>query len=107
MTSAKRHHKSAFAAARHTKGLHIVALFEGAKGVLVLLAGFGLLALIHKDIHEIAARLIVNFHFNPAATIHGSSSTCWNVSMTIICGQWLGRHCSTRQLDWQKRSACG
>ena len=67
MTSAKRHHKSASTAPRHTKGLHIVALFEGAKGVLVLLAGFGLLALIHKDVHEIAGRLIANFHFNPAS----------------------------------------
>ncbi|MEI6215136.1 MAG: DUF2127 domain-containing protein [Desulfuromonadales bacterium] len=54
-------------APRHSKGLHIVAMFEGAKGVLVLLAGFGLLALIHKDVHEIAGRLIANFHFNPAS----------------------------------------
>jgi len=67
MTSAKRHHKPASAALCHAKGLHIVALFECAKGVLVLLAGFGLLSLIHKDVHEIAARLIANFHFNPAS----------------------------------------
>jgi uncharacterized membrane protein (DUF2068 family) len=67
MTSAKRQKNSITAAPRHTKGLHIVALFEGAKGVLVLLAGFGLLAIIHKDIHDIAARLIANFHFNPAS----------------------------------------
>ena len=66
MTSAKQHHKPASAAPHHTNGLHIVALFEGAKGVLVLLAGFGLLALIHKDVHVIAARLIANFHLNPA-----------------------------------------
>ena len=67
MTSAKRRKNPLAVAPRHTKGLHIVALFEGAKGVLVLLAGFGLLALIHKDVHEIAARLIANFHFNPAS----------------------------------------
>ena len=40
----------------HSSGLHVVALFEGAKGLLVLLAGFGLLSFIHKDVHEAAAR---------------------------------------------------
>lgn len=49
-----------------TSGLRIVALFEGAKGVLVLLAGFGLLSLIHKDVHEIAAQIIQQSHINPA-----------------------------------------
>ena len=38
----------------HTRGLHVVALFEGAKGLLVLLVGFELLTYIHKDIHEAA-----------------------------------------------------
>ena len=47
-------------------GLRIVACFEGAKGVLVLLTGFGLLLLIHKDLHQAAADLIRHFHFNPA-----------------------------------------
>ena len=50
----------------HTKGLHVVALFEGAKGVLVLIAGFGLLSFIHKDIHEAALRLVEHIHLNPA-----------------------------------------
>lgn len=67
MAPAKRRHKPAATALRHNKGLHIVALFEGAKGMLVLLAGFGLLALIHKDVHDVAARLIANFHLNPAS----------------------------------------
>lgn len=51
----------------HSQGLHIVALFEGAKGVLVLLAGFGLLSFIHRDIHEAALQLVRHFHFNPAS----------------------------------------
>jgi uncharacterized membrane protein (DUF2068 family) len=50
----------------HTRGLHVVALFEGAKGVLVLIAGFGLLSFIHKDIHEAALRLVEHIHLNPA-----------------------------------------
>jgi hypothetical protein len=30
-------------------GLHAIALFEAAKGILVLAAGFGLIAIIPKD----------------------------------------------------------
>jgi uncharacterized membrane protein (DUF2068 family) len=51
----------------HAQGLHIVALFEGAKGLLVLLAGFGLLSFIHRDIHEAAMRLVEHVHLNPAS----------------------------------------
>ena len=51
----------------HARGLHIVALFEGVKGLLVLVAGFGLLSFIHKDLHEAAMRLVGHFHLNPAS----------------------------------------
>ncbi len=51
----------------HARGLHIVALFEGFKGLLVLLAGFGLLSFIHKDLHAAAMRLVEHFHLNPAS----------------------------------------
>jgi uncharacterized membrane protein (DUF2068 family) len=47
--------------------LHVVALFEGTKGLLVLLAGFGLLSFIHRDVHEAAIRLVEHFHLNPAS----------------------------------------
>ncbi|MGB9080435.1 MAG: DUF2127 domain-containing protein [Desulfuromonadaceae bacterium] len=63
---------SRFLSRKHTgnkpypQGLHVVALFEGAKGVLVLLVGFELLSFIHKDIHEAAMRLVEHFHLNPA-----------------------------------------
>jgi hypothetical protein len=52
---------------QHTRGLHIVALFEAAKGLLVLLVGFELLTFIHKDIHEAAMRLVKHIHLNPAS----------------------------------------
>ncbi len=48
-------------------GLQVAALFEAAKGVLVLLAGFGLLAYIHKDLHHGAEELVRHFHLNPAS----------------------------------------
>jgi uncharacterized membrane protein (DUF2068 family) len=44
-----------------------VALFEGAKGLLVLLAGFGLLSFVHKDLHGAAVRLVEHAHLNPAS----------------------------------------
>jgi uncharacterized membrane protein (DUF2068 family) len=51
----------------HARGMHVVALFEGAKGLLVLLVGFELLTFIHKDIHVAALRLVEHFHLNPAS----------------------------------------
>src|SRR5512135_118072 len=47
-------------------GVRTVAVFEGAKGALVLLTGFGLLALVHKDIHLAAEQLVRHLHLNPA-----------------------------------------
>lgn len=51
----------------HVGGLHLVALFEGAKGIIVLVAGCGLLSLIHRDLHGAAARLVMHLHLNPAS----------------------------------------
>lgn len=48
-------------------GLRIVALFEAAKGLLVLLTGFDLLTYIHKDLHLAAVQIVRHFHLNPAS----------------------------------------
>ena len=48
------------------KGIRVVALFEGTKGLLVLLVGFGLLELIHKDLHLAAEQIVRHLHLNPA-----------------------------------------
>ena len=47
-------------------GLRIVASMEAMKGLLVLLAGCGLLTVIHKDLHLAAVHLVQALHFNPA-----------------------------------------
>ena len=52
---------------RISAGLRVVALFEMAKGLLVVLVGFGLLALIHRDLHSAAEQLVRHFHLNPAS----------------------------------------
>jgi uncharacterized membrane protein (DUF2068 family) len=67
-------------------GLRTVAFFEGAKGALVLLTGFGLLTFIHKDVHLAAEQLVRHIHLNPAshyprifldATAHVTDMQLW------------------------------
>jgi uncharacterized membrane protein (DUF2068 family) len=48
-------------------GVRVVAAFEAAKGVLVLLAGFGLLGVVHRSARELAEELIRHLHLNPAS----------------------------------------
>lgn len=48
-------------------GIRAIAVYEAAKGALVLLAGFGLLGLLHRDVQAIAERLVRFSHLNPAA----------------------------------------
>ena len=47
-------------------GLRIVALFEAAKGAIVILAGLGLLSLIHQDVQKEAENIVLHLHLNPA-----------------------------------------
>lgn len=54
-------------AARPDRVLRAVALVEAGKGLVVLLAGTGLLALVHRDLHALAAALVAHAHLNPAA----------------------------------------
>ena len=51
---------------RSLRGIRLVALFEAAKGVFVLLAGFGVLALVHRNLQDVADELVRRFHLNPA-----------------------------------------
>ncbi|WP_052263275.1 DUF2127 domain-containing protein [Geobacter pickeringii] len=49
--------------------LRTIACFEAAKGLLVILAGLGLLALIHRDVQAIAEEIVRHFHLNPASRV--------------------------------------
>ncbi|WP_040547391.1 DUF2127 domain-containing protein [Pedosphaera parvula] len=51
---------------RSTKGVRTVAIFEGAKGLLVVLVGFGLLGLVHRNVEIAAEHLVRRLHLNPA-----------------------------------------
>lgn len=48
-------------------GLRTVAVFEAAKGALVLLAGFGVLALVNQNTQQVADQIVRHFHLNPAS----------------------------------------
>jgi uncharacterized membrane protein (DUF2068 family) len=48
-------------------GLRVVSFFEATKGLLIVLAGFGLLEFVHKDLHLAAEQLVRHFHLNPAS----------------------------------------
>lgn len=43
-----------------------VALFEAAKGTLVVVSGFGALSLVHHDVRRYAEQLVGHLHLNPA-----------------------------------------
>jgi len=79
-----------FKKSSRSRGLHIVALFEGGKGLLVLLVGFELLTFIHRDFHEAALRLVEHFHLNPAShyprifldlTEHINDTKLWSMAI--------------------------
>src|SRR2546425_1646519 len=46
--------------------LRVVAVFEAAKGMLVLLAGFGLHALLQRDAQRFVEELVGRLHLNAA-----------------------------------------
>jgi len=95
----------------HSKrGIRIVALFEGTKGLLVLLVGFGLLELIHKNLHMVAEEIVRHIHLNPArhypkifidAANHLTDSRLWIMAISALLyslvrfveaiGLWLQR----------------
>jgi uncharacterized membrane protein (DUF2068 family) len=50
-----------------SRGVRIVAVFEAAKGLLVLLAGFGLLSIVHQNAQHMAEEIVRHFHLNPAS----------------------------------------
>jgi uncharacterized membrane protein (DUF2068 family) len=52
-----------------TVALRSVAIFEAAKGLLVLLLGLGLLRLVHKDLDDVAEQIIHFLHASPGGRL--------------------------------------
>ena len=49
------------------RAIRAVAAFEAFKGFVALAAASGLLLLVHKDLHDLAVRLVGHAHLDPAA----------------------------------------
>ncbi len=45
-------------------GIHLIAIFEAVKGVIGLIAGFGILSLMNRDIADFAEDLVGFLHLN-------------------------------------------
>jgi uncharacterized membrane protein (DUF2068 family) len=54
---------------RWSTSIRAVALFEAAKGALVVGAGFGVLSLAHRDLELVGLGILRHFHLNPASHI--------------------------------------
>src|ERR1700730_11618888 len=52
-----------------TLALRTVAVFEAAKGLVVLVVGLGLLRLVHRNLDEFAENLIRFLHVSPAGRL--------------------------------------
>ncbi len=63
-SSNPEHHAAALARAR-AAGLRAVASLELAKGLIVLLLGFGAVSLVHKDAWDVAEAVLRFLHVNP------------------------------------------
>jgi uncharacterized membrane protein (DUF2068 family) len=50
---------------RFSRVLRTVAVFEAIKGLLVLMIGFGLMSLLHRNNEQLAQQIIAHFHLNP------------------------------------------
>jgi len=91
-------------------GLRAVAALEATKGALVLLLGFGVLSLIHKNLDEVAERLTEILRINPAGKLsnvffnlanHATDKTFWALAIGALVyttvraiesfGLWRGR----------------
>jgi uncharacterized membrane protein (DUF2068 family) len=74
-------------------GLRVVSIFEATKGLLVLLAGCGVLAFIHRDLHLAVEQLVRHFHLNPASRYprifidlagHLSDGQLWILALSAV-----------------------
>jgi uncharacterized membrane protein (DUF2068 family) len=100
---------------RYSDGLRAVAVYEAAKGALVLLAGFEVLSLMHHEAQHFAEHWVAQFHLNPAkgyprifidAMTNVTDARLWaiaglalvyaGVKGVLAYGLWLGR----RWAEW-------
>jgi uncharacterized membrane protein (DUF2068 family) len=92
-------------------GVRGVAIIEGAKGLVVLLVGFGLMSLVHHDVERFVVGIVRHIHLNPAshyprifiqAAASATDARLWFLSLAALLyaavrfieayGLWYQRH---------------
>lgn len=95
---------------QRAEAIRAVALFEAAKGVVVLLAGFGVLSLIHHDVQHVADVIVHHLHLNPAKRypqvfLHAAERMTDARLWTLVAGALA--YCSVRFVEayglWRQR----
>lgn len=99
---------------RPNSGVYIVAIFEATKGTLVLVAGFGLLSIVHRGVQQVAEALVRHFHLNPAShyprifidVVHNMPDSQLMLmaafSFTYVCIRFVEAFGLWRQKIWAK-----
>jgi uncharacterized membrane protein (DUF2068 family) len=73
--------------------LRTIAIFEVTKGVIVLMLGCGVFHLMHKDLDQIAERVVQVFHVNPEGKLsnllfelasHSSNRDLWVLALGTL-----------------------
>jgi uncharacterized membrane protein (DUF2068 family) len=76
-----------------TVAVRTVAVFEAAKGIIVLLLGLGVLRLVHKDVDDVAEQIIRFLHASPgghlsnlfiAAAHRANDKSLWAVAAAAM-----------------------
>lgn len=66
-------------------GIHLIAIFEAVKGVIGLIAGFGILSLMNRNIIEFAEDLVGFLHLNSEGRLaHGIVETVTKLDSSNI-----------------------
>ena len=74
-------------------GVRGIAIIEGVKGLLVLLVGFGLMSLVHRNVERFVAGLVRHSHLNPAshyprifieAAANATDTRLWFLSLAAL-----------------------
>jgi len=75
---------------KNAAGLRAIAILEALKGVAVLLLGFGLLSLLHKDVEDVTENMLFHLHISPVhrfgeAVLHAASkitdTRLWEITL--------------------------
>lgn len=93
--------------------LRLVAVMEAVKGAIVFGAGFGLLALLHRDVRHVAESLVTRLHIDPERHFAGvflnaaskvTDAKLWGLAALALVysvirfaegyGLWFNRRCA-------------